>query len=106
MSLETLPGNLGLGGAHLNKQVLHAILQELRGIKFNAAAGAATDTNIAVSGIAVEDTLVGVLEIDIAGDAVADRLSESSITSAGNIQLTTTTTTGSFLLIIWMDKNP
>lgn len=106
MAIETLPENLGMGAAHLTKGVLRKILQELQGLKFNSAVGTTAVTNIAVAGIATVDTLVGVYEIDIAGNNVADRLSESSITSAGNIQLTTTNTTGSFLLIIWLDKTP
>ena len=86
-------------------KALTDLLGELQGLKASAAAGAAVDTNIAVTGIALDDTLVAVIEIDIAGDAVAIRTAEAAITSAGNIQLDTTNTTASHLLILWADKS-
>lgn len=105
MALEGIPSNLGKGGAHINDK-LREILVELQGRTKAIAAGTTSSTNIAVAGITLEDTIESVVEIDIAGDAVVDRTSEASITSDGNIQLDTTDTTGSHLLIEWMDKVP
>lgn len=84
--------------------------------KFKTAvvAGAGTATNIAVSGIATADHLIGVVQLDVAVDTgtsatgnkvqdAANLTSEAAITSAGNIQLTTTVTTGDKLLVIYYD---
>lgn len=67
------------------------------------AAGTTADTNIAVAGITTADEIVRVIEIDIAGNAIADRTAEARITSNGNVQLDTTNTTASWLLIFWAD---
>ena len=127
MTLEKIPQNLGFGGAHLTRSVLREILVELQnkvselegkqgGLNtqvsglvsagsFNTTvvSGAASATDIAVSGIETSDTLVGVIKLDFTltdgspntrtWDS-ADLLSEASITSDGNIQLGTTDATG------------
>lgn len=69
--------------------------------EIDIVAGTTADTNIAVAGITKDDVLIEVLEIDIAGNGVADRTAEASITSAGNIQLGTTDTTASHLVVKW-----
>ncbi len=76
-------------------------------LKCTLVAGAAANADIAVTGIAVEDTIIGVIHLEGTATyaAPADRLSEASITSAGNIQLTTTNTTGDFLLLLWHDAS-
>jgi len=66
------------------------------------AAGAAADTNIAITGIKVVDLLVSVFELQPptagSGDAiVADRTAITSITSDGNIQVAGQATTGNQL---------
>lgn len=76
-------------------------------IQVAVAAGAAINTNIAIAGIEPGDRLLAVLQMQpptaAAGDAiVADRIGETSITSAGNIQLTTTDTTGNQLLVLYL----
>ena len=86
----------------LNNQVL----------KFTVVNGAAAATNIAVTGIATADKIVGVVKLDFTlsegtpntrtWDA-ADLTSEASITSAGNIQMSTTNTTSEILLVFWLD---
>lgn len=82
------------------------ILQNLL-LKVNVAAGAAINTNIAITGIATTDKLVAVLQVEpdngATGTMLTSRTSETSITSAGNIQLTTTNTTGKQLLVLWLD---
>lgn len=86
------------------------LIQELQGLKFKVLAGAATDTDIAVTGIAVDDTILScmMVEPDDGTDStmLTDVTSETNITSAGNIQLDTTTTTGKQLLLIYYDKTP
>lgn len=85
--------------------------------KVAVVAGAAAVTNIPIAGILTGDALVGVVQFDLAADTgssatgnkvqnVVDRTSEASITSNGNIQLSTTVTTGDVLLVIWTDLTP
>lgn len=76
-------------------------------IKVGFAAGAAAATNIPIAGIEPGDRLLTVLEVQPptagAGNTiVAERIGEASITSAGNIQLTTTDTTGNQLLVLYL----
>ncbi len=86
------------------------LIQELQGLKFEVLAGAATDTNIAVTGIAIDDTILKCLMVEpddgTTSTMLTDVTSETNITSAGNIQLDTTTTTGKQLLLVYYDKNP
>ena len=130
MTMLNIPGDLGYGGAHLNRSVLREILVELqdrvRDIQaqvsgmvspgdFNTTvvSGGATDTDIAVSGIETGDALVGVVKLDFTltegtpntrtWDAAA-MLSEASITSDGNIQLSATDTSGAVLLVTWLSR--
>lgn len=106
---------------------LEQALKELQNVRYDVVAGAAADTNINVAGIAVDDTIVAVLELgldvttddfvtasgspDTTAAAVTDvtqtvvkRTAEAAITSAGHVQLDTTDTTGKSLLIVWNDK--
>ena len=130
MTMLNIPGDLGYGGAHLNRSVLREILVELQDrvqdlqaqisgmvspgdFNTTVVSGGATGTDIAVSGIETGDALVGVVKLDFTltegtpntktWDA-ADLLSEASITSDGNIQLSATDTTGSVLVVIWLDR--
>lgn len=77
-------------------------------LQFTVVAGAAINTNIAVAGIKRGDGLLAVLEFqDTAGVTVgltANRVAETNITSDGNVQLTTTVTTGKGLLVIWVKR--
>lgn len=95
---------------------LVAAIQELQRLKFSVVSGASNAANIAVSGITTQDTLVAVLRFDVAADtgtsatgnkvqAVGGLLSEASITSNGNVQLSTTDTTGDTLVVVWFDKS-
>lgn len=67
-------------------------------VKYAFVAGDAADTDIAVSGIATDDILLKCYE----NDTHTDRLSTSSITSAGNIQCSDITT-GNTLYVEWVD---
>ena len=87
-------------------QQVDAILNNMV-IKVNLVNGTTAATNIAVSGIKTTDKLVTVIGLDpdnvTPADQVQDFTSEASITSDGNIQLSTTNTTGFDLLVIWLD---
>jgi len=77
-------------------------------------AGAAAATDIALAGATVEKTtVVGVMEVihdpngggaGVSSLSFADRTSEAAITSDGNLQLSTTDTTGSILLVSTVNK--
>ena len=75
-------------------------------IKTAMVAGAAADTNMAIAGIAVEDTLISVLHISTTASVatIVDALATTSITSAGNIQNTGTTASDS-LWVQWHDAS-
>ncbi len=105
--LQTYERNLELLAGDRNG--LYDLIKELQGLRVSVVAGADDDVNIAVTGIATEDTLLSVLQVEpdngSGGTMLTDRTGESSITSAGNIQLTTTDTTGKQLLVIWYNKS-
>lgn len=106
-SLDNVRDTLDLQELKQRSPNLHSVLKELQGLKFSVATGAAAATNIAITGITTSDTLVSVLQFVGAGTDitdVADRTSEASITSDGNIQLSSTDTTGGKLLVVWYDK--
>lgn len=90
-----------------NTNGLFAILTELQGLKFAVVTGANANTDITVTGIATEDTLVAVVGID--GDnatlasTVVDRKAATSITAANTIQCTASTA-AERLLVVWYDK--
>jgi len=90
------------------KNSIANVIKELQGLKVSLVDGATADTNIAVSGITTEDTLVSVIGFDpdnaTAADQVKDFTGNTSITSNGNIQ-TSVDTSGYDLLVIWFDKS-
>ena len=111
MALETIAPNFGKGHSRLAGQLAgstHNILQELQGLRISVVGGAAANTNIAVAGIAENDTLLSVVRFDrnatAANITLADVSGIASITSAGNIQLTAATT-GDSLIVFWYDKS-
>ena len=67
--------------------------------------GSTAATNIAVTGILTSDVLAAVVRLDRSGTAsdinISSVLSEASIPSNGNIQLSTTNTSGDSLLVLW-----
>ena len=130
MTFREVPFNLGHGGAHLNQSVLREILVELQdrvvdlqaqvsgnvspgAFNQTVVSGAAVNTDIGVSGITTVETLMGVVKLDFtltegapntrAWDA-EELLSESSVTSDGNIQLDSTDTSGAALLVTWLSR--
>lgn len=75
-------------------------------IKTTMVAGAGADTNMAIAGIAMEDTLISVLHISTTASVatIVDALATTNITSAGNIQNTGATTSDS-LWVQWHDAS-
>lgn len=71
-------------------------------LKTSVVAGAAADTNIAIAGIATADQIQSVIQIT--AGVPSDLTSEAAITSAGNIQIDTTVTTGNTLIVNWWDR--
>lgn len=65
-------------------------------LKMASVAGAAANTNIPVTGLKKTDLLVGVLD-----NSFADHSAAASITSAGNIQITTSTASSQLLVFWW-----
>ena len=110
MALETIAPNFGKGHARLAGQLAgstHNILQELQGLRISVATGAAANTNIAVAGIATDDTLLSVVQFTrgaVTAITMSDVTSTASITSAGNIQLSAAST-GHKLIVVWFDKS-
>lgn len=92
---------------------LHAsdLKQIVQSIKTNLVAGAAANTNIPIAGIAVEDTILSVIEFpgpgEAAGQVPVDRTAQTTITSAGNIQVSVATNTSADrrLVVRWFDKS-
>ena len=81
-------------------------------VKFTVVNGTTATTNIAISGIAATDKIASVVKLDFTLSEgtpntrtweASDLTSEASVTSAGNIQLSTTDTSGEILLVLWLD---
>ena len=85
---------------------LKDLLDEMQGLNWSLVSGAGANTNIAITGIVTTDTILFVLEFPAAWSlaALLDRTSIASITSAGNIQLTSTTASNK-LLVVWRNKD-
>lgn len=100
MTLEVIPPQLGHGGAHLNDK-LYPIVKEIQGWSLSVVTGAAANTNIPVTGILLEDTIIKVVLVDFVGATVTEVA--ATITSNGNIQ-TTATSAAKALLVYWYNK--
>lgn len=100
----TSDGNIQLSTTDTTGDELHVTWTPKPERTEDALVGAAVDTNIAVAGIRTGDTIIEV-SIDPAASQIGGKrvivTDEASITSDGNIQLTTTVTTGETLKIVW-----
>ncbi len=76
-------------------------INELQSVRTQVVDGANPDTDIAVTDITLDDTLESVMEF--AAGVPTDRTATCSITSAGNIQCSVSTT-GDKLIVRWWDK--
>ena len=69
-------------------------------LQFELVAGAAANTNIAITGIKTTDQLKAVFESAATSALFTDRTATTSITSDGNIQCTDATDSD-LLIVIW-----
>lgn len=76
-------------------------------LQFALLAGTTATTDIAVTGIVTTDKIVWCGEFTSTASiaSLADRTSETSITSNGQIQLASTNSTSNSLLLIWIDTS-
>ncbi len=76
------------------------------GVQITLVAGASASTNIAISGIATEDSLIFVGHLSTAASiaTLVDDTANCSITSAGNIQSSTDTSSDQ-LMVVWNDNS-
>ena len=82
-----------------------AAINELQSLKKDVLAGTTAATNIALAGATVKrSTVKSVLAFNPLGPSFADLTAEASIASDGNLQLSTTDTTGQKLIVEWYDK--
>ena len=74
-------------------------------LKIDMLAGANADTNIAVAGIEVGDTIIACFHITTTAAiaTMVDIVSEVVILTDGNIQLDSTATGSDSLLLFWVD---
>jgi len=117
---QTAPTKIGTTGVAGDDTIkaaldeLKLVMNQINKLQFAVVAGAATATNIAIASILTTATIVAAWVIDFtlnegapntrawtAPDAVLD---EISVTSAGNVQLTTTTTTGKLIFIVYFNN--
>jgi hypothetical protein len=82
-------------------------IRELRTYKTAIVTGVAANTNMAIAGLSMDDTILSAIQV--AGTVAAapiDRTAATSITSAGNIQCTAATngTTGAVLVVTYVTR--
>jgi len=73
------------------------------GLKYNVLSGDDVNTDIAVVGITSVDQIIFCFQIVATTADVVDLTSEVVVLSEGNIQLTTTVSTGNKLILCWYD---
>ena len=102
MSLYTNP-RLGDGGTGMHGRgdgSAAKMIEELQSLTVEVLAGAGADTDIAVAGIKTTDTILSCIEY-VAG-VPTDRTGATSITSAGNIQVSVATTGNQLVLMYYV----
>jgi hypothetical protein len=108
MAYTSIPAPLRAGGGsglHGDSVVqLARALAELQGLKVSVAAGAGANTNIAVAGIATEDTVAAVVQQDTTTMAIEAHAGVVTVFSAGNIR-STVSTVGKTLVVVWYNKS-
>jgi hypothetical protein len=95
MPLTTVSTTAPAGGRASQEAVRKAV-RELQGLQHTVVAGAAANADIAVPGIATQDVLVGVIQME----TFVDRKAACSITSAGNIRCSASTV-GNHLIVTY-----
>ena len=104
MTMETIESGSPPQGRDLSQALV-----ELQNLTVSVVAGAAADTDIALTGFTYgTDTIKSVLHFDISGGNVVNVLDKTSEVQAGSVagafQLGTTATTGDVLVVIWFNK--
>lgn len=89
---------------------IRTCLDQLQTLTAAFGTGAAINTNIAITGIKTTATIIGAVEIQPptagSGNTMKTNLkAEISVTSAGNVQCTTTNTTGNQVLVIYCNHD-
>lgn len=95
-----------------SEEAVRSAVKELQSLSVAVVAGTTAATNIAVTGLDTDDVIVAVLQFDVAVDtgtsatgnkvqAVASLTGEASVPTTGNLQLSTTNTTGDTLLVMF-----
>ena len=89
-----------------NETIKGTAIRELQGLQCAVVTGTTAATDIALAGATVKKTtLVAVLREDATtGVTLSNLVSEAAITSDGNLQLDTTNTTGSSLIVWFTNK--
>jgi hypothetical protein len=106
MALETLSSQFGSGGTKLTDQGaggLKRILTELRGLTVTGAAGVGAGSDITVTGMTAEDTVIAVINITTPA-APTTLVPSNFVPKAGGLLTSTLATTSQGLLIVWMNK--
>lgn len=103
MALEqnSMLGHGGTGFQGTGAGSAAAMIKELQGLTVKVLTGAASATNIAVSGIATTDTILSCIEYE--SGVPVDRTSVTTISSAGNIQIVNDTT-GNKVVLMYFHK--
>jgi len=70
--------------------------------KVTTAAGAASATSIAISGLAVDDVIIECQAVTASGVLTEDRTATTTIDSAGNIKIEGTTV-DKLIILRWLD---
>lgn len=97
-------------GTEPSGRALAQLLNALSNLKFTVVAGAAADTNILITGMVyADDTVVSVLQFDVAAGHIDNLVDLTSEVKAGSvasaIQLETANTTGDVLLVVWFNSS-
>ena len=112
MPLENIAFNFGRGQAYLAGQLpgsTYALLRELQGLRIAVVDGAATGTDITLTGLASGDTIVGAIRFNFdAGDVdqlnINDILSDTYLEEEPETISFGVNTTGDKVLVVWFDK--
>jgi hypothetical protein len=86
------------------QEIMREAIVELQSIKFAYAAGTTAATNITVTGIETDDTVLAAFSLTTSAVAV-DMLSEVAVTAADTIQFSTTNPTGLQVVVVYVDTD-
>lgn len=102
MALETIKNNFGQGGSLLSGTgpgMLKNILKELQGLSFGIYTGVGAGSDITITGMAAEDTVIAVLDITTPANLLT-----TNFTPKANALTSVAATTGKNLIVVWANK--